>query len=292
MNYFRIIILFLTSVSLYAQNDAEDLLNQLTENQTDFTSATFKASRVILGHSIEQPDAGELEFRISHRFGEINGGAYELWGLDQAWIHFSLEYSPIDRLTVGLGRSNYRKTYDGYLKYALIKQQKGKKNIPVSVSLMTSAEYVSEKNDIENYNNIHRWNYVTQALIASKINKRLSLQISPTYVHRNLVDTKSMSNDIFSAGLGGRFKITNRLSINAEYFWVNDLTSPENITYYPPLSIGIDLETGGHVFQIMVSNSLPMREAAFITETTGNWADGGVHLGFNISRMFNVVNSK
>lgn len=290
LHKFQIITLLLILFSEYAlaQMTAEDLLGDKSE-KINYTTATFKASRLILGHTIEQPDKGELEFRISHRFGKINGGFYEYFGLDQAWIHFSLEYSVMDRLTLGIGRSNYNKTYDGYLKYALLRQQSGKRNVPLSLSYVAAMEYITIKKDPE-IDTEHRFSYVHQLLMASKLHKRLSLQISPTFVHKNLVDLKSQSNDIFSLGAGGRVKVTNRLTINAEYFWVSDLTAPEGVKRYPPLSIGFDLETGGHVFQIMVSNSLPMREVGFITETGGDWMDGGIHLGFNISRMFNVVN--
>ncbi len=270
--------------------DADALLDEMMSEQSDITSATFKASRVILGHSIEQAKKGEMEFRISHRFGQLNGGGYELWGLDQAWIHFSLEYSPIDRLTFGLGRSNYQKTFDGYAKYAILQQQSGRRTIPISLSVVGSAEYKTIKNDIPDFNNSHRLAYVAQALVARKFNDNLSLQLSPTFVHRNYVESSEMANDVYAVGFGGRYKLSKRISLNAEFFWVNDLTGPEGVTNQYPLSLGFDLETGGHVFQIMLTNSLPMREAAFLTETRGKWSDGGIHLGFNISRMFSLHN--
>lgn len=268
----------------------DDLLNDMQSSNKNFTSNTFKASRIVIGHSVEQPAKGEMEFRISHRFGRLNGGIYEIWGLDDATVHFSFEYSPVDRITVGFGRSNWRKTYDVFLKFSLLRQQKGQVNIPFSVSYLISNEINTLKNEIDNYKWFHRMVYTHQILVASKINKRLSLQLSPTYVHINLVDTRMINNDIVALGLGGRFKITNRMSFNAETFIISHGAMPQNITYYNPLSFGIDLETGGHVFQILLSNSLPMREGAFIGETTGNWLDGDIHLGFNISRMFNLYN--
>ena len=285
--YYTILLVVFSQV-LAAQNEADMLLDEMLAEESDITTATFKASRIINGHSIEQPKKGELEFRISHRFGELNGGAYELWGLDQAWIHLGLEFSPIDRFTFGIGRSNYQKTFDGYAKYALLKQQKGKRNVPVSLSLMGSMEYETMKNDIPDFNNAHRLAYVGQMLIARKFNQNFSLQLSPTLVHRNYVESREMENTIYAVGIGGRHKITKRLSINAEFFWVSDLTGPGDISYQYPLSVGIDLETGGHVFQIMLSNSVAMREVGFITETRGKWSDGGIHLGFNVSRMFHL----
>lgn len=266
----------------------EELLDDLLETGTEITTSTFKASRIINGHSIEQPARGEMEFRISHRFGKLNGGAYELWGLDQATIHFSLEYSPLNILTVGFGRSNYQKTYDGFVKLKLLRQQKGDRNIPVSISYFGSTELITLKNEVQDFQWNHRLRYTHQLLIARKFSKRFSLQLTPSLVHRNLVETSEMKNSVPALGIAGRFKITNRLSVNAETFLVDHGPTPEGITYYNPLALGIDLETGGHVFQIMITNALPMREAAFITETTGGWTKGDIHLGFNISRMFNL----
>lgn len=286
--YFTFLLLFLITVTVVSQGDAESLLDDLISNEPEIVEATFKASRVVNGHSVAQPDVGEMEFRISHRFGKLNGGGYELFGLDQTTIHFSLEYSPFERFTVGIGRSNYLKTYDGYLKYAIIRQQKGAKNIPLSLSYVASSEYYTQRVETENFENKHRFSHVHQLLIASKINKRISLQISPTSVHRNLVDNSEIKNTNLAAGIGGRFKVTNRLSINGEFFWVDDLSAADDIKLYYPISVGIDLETGGHVFQIMVTNSLSMRETGFLTNTTETWTDGGLHFGFNISRMFHL----
>jgi hypothetical protein len=282
--------LFFLIFNISGQDPLDDVLNDIQSSDKNITTNTFKASRIIIGHSIEQPAQGEMDFRISHRFGRLNNGLYEIWGLDDATIHFSFEYSLYDWLTIGIGRSNWQKTYDGFLKMALLKQQRGRNNIPVSVSYFVSTEAITLKNEIEDFKWLHRLSYTHQILIARKFNKRLSIQLIPSYVHRNIVDVPAMSNDILALGLGARFKITNRFSFNAETYFVHHKEIPENIDYHYPISFGIDLETGGHVFQVLLTNSLPMREAAFIGKTTGNWADGDIHLGFNISRMFNIYN--
>lgn len=285
---YSILIILFSATTLFAQDDTDDLLNDLFTEEPQFVTSAFKASRIMNTHSIKQPQKGEMEFRISHRFGKINGGGYELWGLDQAAIHFSLEYNPIERLTVGLGRSNYQKTYDGFAKYNILKQQKGKQSIPISLSYFVSTEIRTLKTGVPDFKGIHRMNFTHQLLIARKFNKRLSIQITPTLVHKNLVESPEMYNNIMAVGFGGRYKITKRLSFNWDTYWVDHGPTPEGVKYYMPLTIGVDLETGGHVFQILLSNSLPMREAGFITETTGDWGKGDIHLGFNISRMFHL----
>jgi opacity protein-like surface antigen len=266
----------------------DELLEDATGNETEYASATFKSTRIVTGHSMERMPAKQLDVRISHRFGEINSGIYEYFGLDQANIHFGLEYGITDWLMAGIGRGTYEKTYDGFLKFTLLRQSKGKRTMPVSLSYFTSAAINTLRWD--GPGNLNFWDrvcYVHQVLIARKFNERLSLELNPTYVHRNMVETELDPNDLFAAGAGMRFKLTKRLSLNAEYYYVvppvHDYRSEKT---HNPLSIGVDIETGGHVFQIHLTNSLAMIEKGFIGETTGNWLDGGIHLGFNISRVF------
>lgn len=266
-------VLFVLHTSLFAQE---------VEDEIEPVEKTFFSTRIINSHSIEQPKKGELEFRISHRFGQINSGAYNLWGLDQATTHFSLEYNPIKKLTIGLGRSNYLKTYDGFLKFNILHQETGKGNMPLFLTYLASTEYHTIKNDIPDFENVHRFNYTHQLLIARKFGDALSIQVMPTLVHKNLVEDPVMSNNIFAVGFGGNVKVSKKVSINWDVYWVDHGELPEDIELIMPIAVGVDIRTGDHVFQIMLSNSLPMRESGFITETSGN----GIHLGFNISRMF------
>ena len=284
------ILLMFYKYPVLAQDDLLNLLSDSTKS-INYTRATFKSTRVMNGHSIERMPGGQLDFRISHRFGRLNTGAYELWGLDQANIHFSLEYGINDWLMFGLGRGTYEKTYDGFVKYSFLRQSDGVRNMPVSVSFLFSTALNSLKwSDPERDNHFYsRLSYTYQILAGRKFNQRLSLQISPTIVHRNLVATELDVNDIYAIGAGGRVKLTSRLSFNAEYYYrikpPNDY--PTMITY-DPLSLGFDLETGGHVFQLIFTNSLAMIEKGFIGETTGNWGKGDIHFGFNISRVFTL----
>ena len=279
--------------SLLVKTDEEDLLSLLVgEEEQTYTTATFKTTRIINMHSVENAAAGVMDFRISHRFGFINSGAYDLFGLDQALMRIGFEYGVTDRLMVGFGRSNVNKAYDSFLKYKILRQGSGKRNIPVSVSYFASAVCNTVKWADPNRDNYFssRMQYTHQLLIARKFNNDLSLQLTPTLVHKNLVPTVQDKNDILAMGFGGRYKLTQRFSVNAEYFYVlpNQITS----TFYNSLSLGVDIETGGHVFQLHLTNSTSMLEPGFITESVGQWKKGGIHFGFNVSRVFTVKDKR
>lgn len=290
-NYFLWISAFFCVLSLQAQQD--DLLSLLDEEETtEYVNASFKTNRVINFHSLENTASGVLDFKIGHRFGTLNGGFYELFGLDNATIRLGLDYGISDVLTVGLGRSSYQKTYDGFVKYKWLRQSTGKKNMPISAAvLLTSAVQTLTWPNPERDNFFSsRLYYTTQLIIGRKFNESFSLQLSPTMVHRNLVRTNAEKNDVFGVGAAGRFKLTKRISVNAEYMYLLPDQVASDIK--PSLSLGFDIETGGHVFQLHFTNSTSMIEKGFITETTNSWADGGIHFGFNVSRVFTVVRKK
>ncbi len=275
---------------IFSQNDLLGLLNQDSIPATNYVTATFKSTRVMNGHSIERMPSGQLDFRISHRFGRINTGAYEFFGLDQSSSHLSLEYGIFDWLMAGFGRGAYEKTFDGFAKFSLWRQSTGARTMPVSVSVMTSAALKSIKwSDQERTNYFSsRLSYTGQVIVARKISQSLSLQLAPTIVHRNLVATEIDPNDLYSIGAGGRFKLTKRISFNGEYFYILNPKSYMSQQVYDPLSLGFDIETGGHVFQLIFTNSIAMIEKGFIGETTGDWKKGDIHFGFNISRVFTL----
>ena len=281
---FLTVFLILASLQLSSQDllDILELEAPVTEN---IVSATFKGTRIVNGHSIENRKNAELEFIISHRFGRVNTGFEELFGLDQANIRFALEYGLTDDLTAGLGRSSFEKTYDGYLKYSLLKQKTGANAFPFAVSLFGSIAAKSQKAIAGNERTFaESLFYVGQVLIAKKVNSSLSIQVTPTYVHRNLATIAADPHDIFALGFGTRVKLSKRVSLNAEYYQqFQKLTS---INARNSLAFGVDIETGGHVFQIILSNAITMVEKSFITETTGNFFGGDIHLGFNLSRTF------
>jgi len=285
---FIALFLLIFSGSTYSQ-DLDALLNAETKPTIDYATATFKASRIINGHSIEQMKKRQLDFRISHRFGPLNDGAYGLFGLDQSKIHFSLEYGVTDWLMLGVGRGSLNKTYDSFAKFRLLRQSSGAKSMPVSLSYFTSVELNTLKFQDPTRTNYFssRLAFVHQLLIARKFNDKFSFQLSPTFIHRNLVKTELDMNDVYAMGFGARYKLSKRLSLNAEYYYnYNPNNKFQETKYYNSASVGVDIETGGHVFQIMLTNSLGMREGSFIPQTTDDWFDKGIHLGFNISRVF------
>ncbi|MFZ5940902.1 MAG: DUF5777 family beta-barrel protein [Bacteroidota bacterium] len=288
--FFFLAVLWACSPAINAQDDLLDLLGDDEDTEVVYTSATFKSTRVVNSHSIERMQAGQLDFRIHHRFGRLNTGWYELWGLDQASMKFSFEYGVTDWLMLGVGRATFEKTYDGFAKVSLLRQSTGARNMPVSLSLLSSVVLSSLKwEDPTRVNYFSsRLSYGYQVLLARKFNQRFSLQLMPTMVHRNLVPTELDPNDLYALGIGGRLKLTSRISLNAEYFYVLKLSQFYSTEFYNPLSIGFDIETGGHVFTLLFTNSLPMTEPGFIGQTTGKWGRGDIHFGFNLSRVFTL----
>ena len=300
---FTIIVLF-SYYSASAQTDKEDTsvdntedLEKIIEKESmhtpkpsdHYVSATFKSTRIIDGQSIENVGKGVLDFRISHRFGELNQGIKNLYGLDNATTKFSFDYGIFNWLMVGVGRSSFEKEYDGYIKVKII-HQRTDDIIPVSVSFYSAISV--QTMDVINipgytYYFSNRLFFANQLLVARKFNNLFSLQLMPTYLHYNLVDNASQPNEVFAVGVGGRIKISKRIAITGEYYY--NISGYKLSGYNNPVSIGIDIETGGHVFQLFLTNSPNLTERSFIGETIGDITKGAIHLGFNISRVFTVV---
>jgi hypothetical protein len=283
-------LLSLASLGIFAQDDLMNLLNDSIKKEINYTTATFKSTRIMDGHSIENMPPGQLDVRISHRFGTLNSGGYNFFGLDQSNIHLGLEYGIFKWLMVGVGRGSFEKTFDGFAKFSLLKQSTGERVMPVSVSVLSSVALKSLKwpdPTITNYFS-SRLSYVWQILVARKFSQGFSFQLMPTYIHRNLVATELDPNDLYALGAGGRLKLTKRISLNAEYYYVLNPKTYMSQQIYNPLSVGVDIETGGHVFQLFFSNSVGTIEKQFIGETTGQWKKGDIHFGFNISRVFTL----
>lgn len=281
------LLFLLNSTAFFAQN-LEDLLDETTIDtpKTELVNATFKSVQLINSHSTKSPVNNQLIFLISHRFGFLNSGFSDLFGLDNATVRFGFEYGISNKLALGFGRSTYKRNYDFFGKYALLQQSKGVKNIPFSLSILGVSNVSSAKwnNTNREYLFAHRMSYSAQLLIARKFNKSLSLQLMPTYVHRNLVEKVLDQNDIFALGTGGRIKLSNWVALTFEYHYLLPGETANN--FENPLSVGVDIETGGHVFQLFFTNTSAVYDAAIIGETTDSWLDGDIRFGFNISRTF------
>lgn len=284
-----LLIVIITTSSVYSQEI--DLFTEKAEKTNDITTATFKSSRVINGQSIENVGNGVLDLKILHRFGNISQGAYNLFGLDQASMRIGLDYGVNNRLMIGLGRSTFEKQYDGFLKFKLIQQQTGLKSIPLSVSLASTIIYKSLKDDLNATYTLYasdKFSYANQLIIARKFNDYFSLQLTPTIVHYNLVANSTVPNDFKSLGISFRQRISKRVNFTTEYFYRIDKLDG----YNDPLTMGLDIETGGHVFQLHVTNSTGMTERTFINETSGSWSNGDIRFGFNITRAFTLKKPK
>lgn len=283
--------LALAAISASFKASSQGLLDELEsepKETTDYTYATFKDTKIVNLQSNETPSEGVLHFVIAHRFGELGDGIYELWGLDNAMMRMAFDYGVSDRLALSVARSTHEKTVEASAKYKLLRQSTGAVEMPLSITLYSVAMANGMRWDESDLNLefAHRLSYAHQVIITRKFNKDLSLAVVPTVVHRNLVATSEDIHDQFIIGVGGRYKLNHRLSVNGEYNY--RLNTPENDIYNNSLSLGVDIETGGHVFQLHITNSRGMFERSFLTETAGTWADGNIYFGFNMSRVFNI----
>jgi len=293
----RYILLFILICSfnfLKAQEDTAVVADP--DEGIEYAEKSFWTTRVINGHSLENLNKGELDFRISHRMGRAETGPSGMFGLYQASNQLGLEYGVNNRLMVGIANGVNHKTFLGFFKFKLLRQSSGKKTMPVTLSWYSNVAAITEQLNYpdSSYYVGSRFHYTHQLLIGRKFNDRLTLQFMPTYIHANMVRTEKDANDIFAVGFSGRFKISKKLALTAEYYYLlpNQIDSKLNGQKVSnSLSIGFDIYTGKHVFQLFVTNSMAMDEKSVITETTEKWPEQ-IHIGFNIARIFTVVDSE
>lgn len=292
-NIIFVFLLILTSWNSASAQD-EDLLNLLGEEkpQREITKNAFKSTRVINSQSMEFLSPGTMDFIILHRFGQISEGMGNFFGLDQASMRMALDFGIMQNLMVGIGRSTYKKELDAFIKYAPIRQSTGVNNFPatIAISAGTTLNTLPWSDPARKNYFTSRLAYYTQVIVGRKFNQNISLQLSPTMIHNNLVASQSTPNDVFASSLGGRVKVSKRMALTFDYTYV--ISGIDKTLYKDPLSFGLDIETGGHVFQLHFSNSTGMNERAFITETTGSWDKAEIRFGFNLSRMFQIKKQK
>jgi len=296
---FFLLVAFVISSPSFAQE--EDLLGLVGEDKPKREGVfnAFKSSRVIMSHSMEMLRPGVLDFRILHRFGLINQGVSELFGLDDATIRLGFDYGISNKLTVGFGRAGYKKELDAFVKYRPIQQSTGPKASPVSALVLGGTTLSTLKFSDTSRKNFFssRMSYYGQAIIGRKFSEAFTLQIMPTMVHRNLVFTSDDPSDVYAVGIGSRLKLSKRISLNVDYYYVVNqdqfyTSLTDKLKLHNPLSVGFDIETGGHVFQLHFTNAVGMNERVFITETTNDWGNGDIQFGFNISRAFQIKKKK
>ncbi|MDJ0645368.1 MAG: DUF5777 family beta-barrel protein [Flavobacteriaceae bacterium] len=278
----KIIILIFIPILTFSQ---EDLLKDIDrDDPNQYEDAAFKGLKIVNFESTKIADKKLFYLVVSHRFGSVKTGIKDFFGLDQAVTRLNFIYGLTDWLNVSVSRSSFNKTYEGALKYRLIRQKKN--DFPVtlvgynSVTINTSLD----EEVLTGLEFKHRVAYVSQILVSRKFNKNFSLQVIPTLVHENLTKLESQDNTQYALGIGGRHKLTKRWSINLDYGW--HLNRVSNSPFRNPLSIGFDLETGGHVFQLHFTNAQPMNANGFLTQGVGDWGDGDFFFGFNLSRVF------
>jgi hypothetical protein len=290
------ILIFGLLCCFWFMSQSQDLMQLLDaqkqqESEKIPVEGTFKTVRLINGYTTEIAGKTDLVFSISHRFGEVTSGIYEFYGIDESTIRFGFEYGLSNRISLGLGRSNFDKLYDGFIKLKLIQQAVG--GSPVTLMLMEgmAIKTIDWVNPDLDYPLSARFFYSHELFISRKFNQQFSAQIVPAVVHRNMVKTTDEQNVVPALGVGANYTVNKWLSLSAEYFHLLPGNTADNFTN--SLAIGVEMETGGgHVFQVHLSNSHGMTEKAFIAETTNKWTDGDIQLGFNIIRVFHLKKQK
>lgn len=283
-------LMLLTSAFLSAQ----DSTAKVEPKKTKYIEQAFWGTRALNGQSLETTGKGQLDLRIQHHLGRMNGGINELFGFDQASVRIGLEYGVLDWISLGVGRSTLDKYYNGFVKAKLLRQSKGKVNMPLSITGVADMGIVSGPWSNTNRKNYFssRLYYTYQLLIGGNYWNRLGIQLSPTLVHRNLVPTNQDHNDVFALGAAGRIRISNVVALTAEYFYVfpHQIYSQVNGSDVTNnFSIGVELTTGNHIFLIFLTNSIGSNEKQFITENTESWKHSGIHIGFSLTRSFSVA---
>ncbi|TAL58581.1 MAG: hypothetical protein EPN85_11380 [Bacteroidetes bacterium] len=318
MNFFFTTLFCTASFLLCAQDDLLRMLDTVStgENKHDKVTGMFKTTKIISMQTPQTVGTGELDFRITHRFGNIGkesgGGIHLLYGWDAvADVRFSFDYGITRKLQVGFARNKKNENLDGSLKWRFLEQTLDNK-VPLALcaysmvsltptlkSQLYSGADTAWVNDSAKF--IHRMVYTHQLVFARKFNRWLSLAITPSYTHRNYVLANINSsngavdeNGLFSVGTGIRLKVSRSVSILADYFYIMSDYRKDNPSapYYNPLALGIEIETGGHVFHMNLTNASGIIENYFIPSTTDTWTKGGYKFGFNISRVFQIVNKR
>lgn len=275
-------IFIVLSINVFPQDDLLSEIDTLTVN--NYEIATFKALKIVNLETTKMVSKNELFFVVAHRFGSIKTGIEDFFGLDQAVTRLNFIYGITDGINLGISRSSFEKTYEGSLKIRLLRQQGGSSPITMVYFHSLQLNGALSTDNLPMLETKHRLSYAHQLLISSKINQRWSLEIAPTLFHDNLTNIDSQENTQYALGLGGRVKVSNRVSLNCDYGF--HLNRAQDSPFVNPLSLGVDIETGGHVFQLHFSNAQPMNVNNYLGQATGDWGKADIYFGFNLVRVF------
>tara|TARA_R110002049_G_scaffold107950_4_gene255859 strand:- start:8296 stop:9192 length:897 start_codon:yes stop_codon:yes gene_type:complete len=276
--------------------NAQSLLDKLDKEFPDipvYEIATFKTTRIGVGHSIETRKKGALEISLYNRYWNIPNFEGQRFLADEVSTRYGLDYAFTDNFTIGLGYTNHDKIFDGLLKYKILKQQKESKKMPFSFTFVQGfSKRESTSSTLYNTTKQNKYAFTSQALFARKINTNLSVQITPTFIHRKSSSSDNTSNNQFAIGFGGRHKIGGHASIVSEYYYV---TNPlKSIKTYNAFLVGINWELSHLMLQFHATNARSFVEDTFITQTTNNFntKDGNFHFGFNATFVLHTKKKK
>ncbi len=286
-NILSFVFVFFVAGYAIAQDDLLSQLDSVKSDKKQIEMAAFKGLQICNIQSTKVAAKGEWYMLVSHRFGDLTQYTQNFFGLDNALTKIGGIYGVTNWLTVSASRHTYNKTYELAVKYKLANQEiDGFPLTIVGYNTMDINSALKKDALIPGLKFNHRLAYTSQLLISRKFNESFSLQLSPIFVHKNLYDAILEQENTFLLGSGARYKLSKRLSLNLEY--AARLSMPEGFTspYSNPLTLGLDIETGGHVFQLVLSNSQPMNDVALYTNAQGDWNGGMIYFGFNMYRVF------
>ncbi|WP_452223406.1 DUF5777 family beta-barrel protein [Lacinutrix chionoecetis] len=275
--------LLILPLALFSQ---DDLLNEIDQAspEDNYATATFKGLKIVNFESTKLTAKKEFTFVVAHRFGSIENGLDSFFGLDDAVTRLNFIYGLTDAINISVSRSSFQKIYESSIKYRLVKQKENGSPFTIVGYNSILVNTALDKANLPKLEFKNRLGYTVQFLMARKLSKKVSLELAPTYFHDNFVLDNNQDNSQFALGFGGRYKLGKRWSLNADYGW--HLNRSSTSPFKNPLSIGVDLETGGHVFQMHFTNSQAMNTNGFLGQATGDWGDGDIYFGFNLSRVF------
>ncbi len=280
-------VLFLLTLSCVQAQDEDTKDDTKKEEQSDKKPAkpAFESAQLMDLQSVLVPTAKTFEFNIQHRFGTVENGISDVYGMyGTANIRLGFSYTPMKNLSVGFGYTKFKHQLDLNLKYSILRQRKDW-SIPVSVTYFGNTAMDTRENDnIEK--DVHRLSFYHELSIATRLNSKISLQVTPSFTHYNAVDSL-YKNDMIAVAIAGRYKFSPQGSIMISY--VQQLTnhSDPNFTLRPGFTIGYEVATSGHAFQIFFTNFQGILPQENISYNTYDFFKGEFLIGFNITRLWN-----